>query len=248
VRPQITSDANLKIIGGRHPVVESALPKGDFAPNDLTLSKEGCRFMLLTGPNMSGKSTYLRQTGLIVLLAQMGSFVPAEAATLPLIDRIFTRVGAQDDVAGGRSTFMVEMNEAAHIVSQASSNSLLLIDEIGRGTSTFDGMAIAAALAEHIHDAIGAFTIFSTHYHELTQLPHQKPGMQNFNVAVEDQGDTIIFLHRVEPGPAPGSYGIHVAKMAGLPLSVSARAQALLERLESSGGRLTGKARQLQLF
>ncbi len=247
-RPEFNAGERLLIMAGRHPVVEAALPRGNFVPNDVALDKAGCRFMLLTGPNMAGKSTFLRQVGLTVLLAQTGSFVPAQMASLPLIDRVFTRVGAQDDLAGGRSTFMVEMHEAAQIVSEATANSLLLIDEVGRGTSTFDGMAIAAALAEHLHDAIGAFVIFSTHYHELTQLPRRKTGIQNFNVAVEDQGDTVVFLHRVEPGPAPGSYGIHVAKMAGLPPSIIERAEALLTALEKSGGNFEGRAKQLQLF
>lgn len=248
VRPSINSGDRLSIEGGRHPAVEPSVPKGSFVPNDTRFSRSACRFMLLTGPNMSGKSTYLRQVGLIVLLAQMGSFVPAKSASLPLVDRIFTRVGAQDDLAGGRSTFMVEMSEAANIVNHATGRSLLLIDEVGRGTSTFDGLAIAAALAEHLHDQIQAFTIFSTHYHELTQLPDQKSGMQNFNVAVTDEGDHVVFLHKVVPGAAPGSYGIHVAKMAGLPDSIIARASELLERLESSSEKRSGKAKPLQLF
>ena len=193
--------------------------------------------MILTGPNMSGKSSYLRQAAHIVLLAQIGAFVPAEAATIGLVDRIFTRIGASDEIARGQSTFMVEMVETANILHHATSRSLLILDEIGRGTSTYDGLAIAWAVTEYIHNHPGlrAKTLFATHYHELTDLAERLPHVVNFNVAVAEQGDKVIFLHKIAPGAADRSYGVHVAQLAGLPRPVVARAQEILADLEASG-------------
>jgi DNA mismatch repair protein MutS len=223
----------LRIQAGRHPVVETMMPREAFIPNDLTLDEDGW-IVILTGPNMAGKSTILRQVGLIQLMAQMGSFVPAEAADLPLCDRIFTRVGASDNLARGQSTFMVEMNETAAILHQATDQSLVLLDEIGRGTSTYDGVSIAWAVTEHLHEQVGARTIFATHYHELTQLGDLLPGVRNMNVAVRESGDVILFLRRLEAGGADRSYGIQVARLAGLPASVLARARLLLTSLEQA--------------
>lgn len=221
----------LIIKDGRHPVAEKTLGQHLFVPND-TLMDESSRFLLITGPNMAGKSTYMRQVALIVLLAQIGSFVPASSAQVPVVDRIFTRVGAFDDLYAGQSTFMVEMLETANILNNATKDSLIVIDEIGRGTATFDGMSIAKAVAEHMHVKIGARTLFATHYHELTSLPDKFKGIKNVNVSVKDKGEDIIFLHKIVDGPADKSYGIHVAKLAGLPQSVVSRAKEVYDTLE----------------
>jgi DNA mismatch repair protein MutS len=223
----------LRIQAGRHPVVETMMPREAFIPNDLVLDDTGW-IVILTGPNMAGKSTILRQVGLIQLMAQMGSFVPAAAADLPVCDRIFTRVGASDNLARGQSTFMVEMNETAAILHEATHRSLVLLDEIGRGTSTYDGVSIAWAVTEHLHEQVGARTIFATHYHELTQLGDLLPGVRNMNVAVRESGERILFLRRLEAGGADRSYGIQVARLAGLPSSVLARARLLLTSLEQA--------------
>ncbi|MCF2970359.1 DNA mismatch repair protein MutS [Synechococcus sp. Nb3U1] len=232
-RPHITQDRRLYIEGGRHPVVEKSLPSGLFVANSVDLgSPEGTDLMVLTGPNMSGKSTYLRQIGLIQILAQMGSFIPAERAELGLCDRVFTRVGAVDDLATGQSTFMVEMNETANILNHASERSLVLLDEIGRGTATFDGLSIAWAVAEYLATQVRARTLFATHYHEMNQLETLLPNVANFQVVVKELGDHIIFLHQVQPGGADRSYGIEVGRMAGLPKPVIERAKQVLELVE----------------
>jgi DNA mismatch repair protein MutS len=230
-RPQfrITNIA-LRITAGRHPVVEKTLGDFQFVPNDVELSdKQG--FLLITGPNMGGKSTYMRQTALICLMAQIGSFVPAKTAELSLIDRIFTRIGAMDDIYSGQSTFMVEMTETANILNNATDKSLIILDEIGRGTATFDGMSIAAAVAEYIHTKLKAKTLFATHYHEITQLADKHPGMKNINVTVREEGDKITFLHKIAAGPADRSYGIQVAKLAGLPEEVVKRSKEIYNTL-----------------
>jgi DNA mismatch repair protein MutS len=231
-RPEMTEHMGLTLTACRHPVVERMVPHGKFIPNDVQLD-DANRVMLLTGPNMAGKSTILRQVGLCVLLAQVGSFVPASAATIGVVDRIFTRVGASDNLNRGQSTFMVEMSETSAILHGATSRSLILLDEIGRGTSTYDGVAIAWGVTEHIHDRIGAKTIFATHYHELTQLTEELQHACNFNVAVREIGDDIVFLHHLAPGGADRSYGLHVARLAGLPDRVTVRAREILKLLES---------------
>ncbi|HJW88569.1 MAG TPA: DNA mismatch repair protein MutS, partial [Dehalococcoidia bacterium] len=232
-RPEIDDGYVVDIRGGRHPVVERLL-EGEFVPNDTLLSRQDCQLIILTGPNMAGKSTYLRQVGLIVLLAQIGSFVPAERAKIGLVDRLFTRVGLYDEISAGRSTFMVEMVETAHILHQATPRSLILLDEIGRGTSTYDGLAIARAVAEfiHSHPALGARTIFATHFHEMVDLARYLPRARNFNVAVSEEGGKVVFLRRVIPGGADKSYGIHVAELAGLPRAITSRAREILKELE----------------
>jgi DNA mismatch repair protein MutS len=234
VRPLLNDGREINIKQGRHPVVERAVES--FVPNDISLSNEDAQLIVLTGPNMSGKSTYLRQVALIVLLAQVGSFVPAEAAIIGVVDRIFTRIGARDDLAAGQSTFMVEMVETANILNNATPRSLLILDEIGRGTSTYDGLSIARAVAEYIHNAsgLGAKTVFATHFHEMTQLAGYLPRVQNFNVAVVEEGGKVIFLHRIVPGGVDKSYGIHVAQLAGLPRPVIHRAREVLDELETS--------------
>ena len=239
VRPTLADSGLLEIKAGRHPVVERFLSGGEFVPNDTLLSCNDAQIVVLTGPNMAGKSTYLRQTALIALMAQMGSFVPADAAIVGLVDRIFTRVGLQDDLATGQSTFMVEMIETAHILHNATSRSLLILDEIGRGTSTYDGMAIARAVIEYIHNhpRLGARTLFATHYHELVEMALYLPRVRNCNVAVAEEGGTVVFLHRIAPGGADKSYGIHVAQLAGLPRPVVHRAREVLAELESADGR-----------
>ena len=237
VRPEFGEDRRLAIRGGRHAVVEAALGPGRFVPNDCVLEDE-TRILLLTGPNMSGKSTYLRQVALIALMAQAGSFVPAETAELPLFDRIFTRIGAHDDLAAGHSTFMVEMVETAQILHRATERSLVILDEVGRGTSTFDGMAIARAALEFL-DARPEGpprTLFATHYHELTAVAEELGSADNAHVAVHDEGGEVVFEHRIEPGPSDRSYGIHVARLAGLPASVVERARTLLDELEGDPG------------
>jgi DNA mismatch repair protein MutS len=244
VRPIVHTGYRLDIRGGRHPVVETMMPREAFIPND-TLLDEGARVAILTGPNMAGKSTLLRQVGLIQLLAQVGSFVPAAAAELPVCNRIFTRVGASDNLVRGQSTFMVEMHETAAILHGATARSLVLLDEIGRGTATYDGVSIAWAVTEQLHEAAGCKTIFATHYHELTQLADLLPAVVNFNVAAKEVGDDIVFLHRVQKGGADRSYGIQVARLAGVPERVVARAREILRELEGShSGGGTGLGRR----
>ncbi len=241
VRPELSNEDTLEIRNGRHPVVEQ-MPLVDadglataFVPNDVTMSKEAL-IHLITGPNMSGKSTFLRQVALIVLMAQIGSFVPADSARIGLVDRIFTRIGAQDEIHAGQSTFMVEMVETAAILSQSTPRSLLILDEVGRGTSTYDGLAIARAVVEYIHNnpKIRAKTLFATHYHELTELAKYLPHVHNYNVAVAEEGDRVIFLHKIVPGGADRSYGIHVAQIAGIPKAVIDRANEILKELEGN--------------
>jgi DNA mismatch repair protein MutS len=250
-RPNITGDRTLQIDAGRHPVVEQSLPAGFFVPNSLAMSPDP-DLIILTGPNASGKSCYLRQTGLIQLMAQVGSFVPAQAAQLGICDRIFTRVGAVDDLATGQSTFMVEMNETANILNHATPKSLVLLDEIGRGTATFDGLSIAWAVAEHLASVIRARTIFATHYHELNELASLLPNIANFQVTVKELPDQIIFLHQVQPGGADRSYGIEAGRLAGLPASVIQRAKQVMGQIEKHshiavglrGGTTKGKAKE----
>lgn len=236
VRPTVDEGDGLHIVQGRHPVVERLDLSGGFIPNDTHLDRATSRLHILTGPNMAGKSTYLRQVALITLMAQMGSFVPATEARLGLVDRIFTRVGASDNLAGGQSTFMVEMTESAHILNCATSRSLILLDEIGRGTSTYDGLSIAWSIAEYIQDPqrLGARTLFATHYHEMTQLESLREGITNYCVAVQERDGKVLFLRRIIPGGADRSYGIHVAQLAGLPDPVIERAKAVLAQLEAS--------------
>ena len=233
-RPEVNAGVQLSIRAGRHPLVERSLPAGAFVSNDLELDPEGAQIIILTGPNMAGKSTYLRQAAMIVLLAQCGSFVPAERAVIGLADRVFTRVGAHDDISAGMSTFMVEMTETAYILNHATRSSLVIFDEVGRGTSTYDGVSIAQAVVEHLHDApkLGCRTLFATHYHELTALAERLPRVRNERVEVLEEGDSVSFLHRVVPGGADRSYGIHVAAVAGLPAGVIARARQVLGELE----------------
>ncbi|MFW6193319.1 MAG: DNA mismatch repair protein MutS, partial [Gemmatimonadota bacterium] len=232
VRPEVHDGYRLEIEGGRHPVVEELMAREDFIPNDVVLDRDGF-VMVLTGPNMSGKSTVLRQVGLVVLLAQIGSFVPADGARIGLCDRIFTRVGASDNLVRGQSTFMVEMTETATILNQATGRSLVLLDEIGRGTSTYDGVSIAWAVTEFLHEVVGARTIFATHYHELVELSDRLDGVVAANVAVREVGDGIVFLRRLEPGGCDRSYGVHVARLAGVPGPVVERARAVLHELEA---------------
>ena len=234
VKPTLTNDDVIDIKGGRHPIVEQSIGRDNFVPNDAYLCNKDNQLIILTGPNMSGKSTYLRQVALIILLAQMGSFVPADSAHIGIVDRIFTRIGAQEDLAAGQSTFMVEMTEAANILNNATPRSFIILDEIGRGTSTYDGLSIAWAVAEFIHNhpKLGAKTLFATHYHELVDLADILPRVKNFNVAVAEKGDRVIFLHKIVPGGTDKSYGIHVAQLAGLPKSVVVRAQEVLAELE----------------
>ncbi|WP_437537180.1 DNA mismatch repair protein MutS [Sorangium sp. So ce726] len=259
VRPHVTAGEALAIRDGRHPVVERYAAAGHFVPNDTRLDLSGERLWLITGPNMAGKSTLMRQVALIVVLAQMGSYVPAREAEIGLVDRILSRVGASDNVARGESTFMVEMRETAEILRDATRRSLVILDEIGRGTSTYDGLAIAWAVAEHLFDAIGCRALFATHYHELTELSARAPGIANHSVAAREHGDDVIFLHKLEAGPASRSYGVAVARLAGVPESVLARARAILATLESGAalpggkhaslrGRTRGGAAQLDLF
>jgi DNA mismatch repair protein MutS len=233
-RPEVNAGVRLSIKGGRHPLVERGLPAGVFVANDLELDPDSEQIVILTGPNMAGKSTYLRQAAVIVLLAQCGSFVPADRAVVGLADRIFTRIGAHDDITAGMSTFMVEMTETANIINHATRSSLVILDEVGRGTSTYDGVSIAQAVVEHLHDSpkLGCRTLFATHYHELTALAERLPRVRNQRVEVLEDGDTVRFLHRVVPGGADRSYGIHVAALAGLPSGVIARARQVLAELE----------------
>lgn len=234
-RPKLNPPGAIRIREGRHPVLDQHLAGEKFVPNDVALDHGENRLIVLTGPNMAGKSTYLRQTALLVLLAQVGSYVPAAAAEIGLVDRIFTRVGASDDLSRGQSTFLVEMNETANIIHHATPQSLVILDEIGRGTSTYDGLSIAWSVAEHLHDQIGALTLFATHYHELTEMAVTHPGAKNYTVAVREWNDEIIFLHRIVPGAADRSYGIQVARLAGLPAEIIERAKEILGRLEAGG-------------
>jgi DNA mismatch repair protein MutS len=257
-RPDVNDSTVLDIAGGRHPVIERLLPPGEkYTANDVHMDTASDQILIITGPNMSGKSSFLRQTGLIVLLAQIGSYVPAKSASVGIVDRIFTRVGASDNISAGESTFLVEMHEAAHIVNTATSRSLILLDEVGRGTSTFDGISIAWSLTEYLHEKVGARTLFATHYHELNELAELFPRIRNFKVDVREYGDRVVFLHRVTAGFADHSYGIHVAKMAGLPDEVTDRARSILKNLEGSdlsvrGGKTKGRIRgaeiQMTLF
>ncbi|MEA3459381.1 MAG: DNA mismatch repair protein MutS, partial [Chloroflexota bacterium] len=254
VRPILSGDDEIEIKAGRHPVVELTQPEEPFVPNDIHLSPEE-RILVITGPNLSGKSTFIRQVALIVLMAQMGSFVPADEARIGLVDRIFTRIGAQDQIWAGQSTFLVEMVETANILHHATNRSLLILDEIGRGTSTYDGISIAWAVVEYIHNhpRLKARTLFATHYHELTALARMLPRVRNYNVAVAEEGGEVVFLRKVVPGGADKSYGIHVARLAGLPRTVIHRAEEILEELErESRAPIAPKgvveARQLPLF
>ena len=252
VRPQVTAERLLQIQEGRHPVVEANLPGGAFVPNSLHLSREGTSFVLLTGPNMAGKSTFLRQCALIVLLAQVGSFVPAAAARIGVVDNIFCRVGATDNLARGESTFLVEMSETANILRGATADSLVIMDEVGRGTGTNDGLAIAWAVLEHMLEKVRAFTLFATHYHQLTALQH--PALANFSMAVLERDGKIVFLKQVRAGPTDNSYGIHAAELAGVPEEVIRKAEKLLDALEDRRGgapsqtRVRPAARQAELF
>ena len=250
-RPDVNRSASIDIVDGRHPVIELSVKEEDFVPNDIHLDSEKQQLMIITGPNMAGKSTILRQTALIVLMAQMGSFVPASSAVIGLVDRIFTRVGASDDLARGQSTFMVEMNETANILRHVTPKSLVILDEIGRGTSTYDGLSIAWAVAEALHDmgGVGVRTLFATHYHELTELVTSKQRVKNFNIAVREWNDKIVFLRKLVPGGASRSYGIQVAQIAGLPEKVIKRALEILHNLEGTELDETGRsplARTLQ--
>jgi DNA mismatch repair protein MutS len=235
-RPRLDDSRVLKIGEGRHPVLEATHAAGTFVPNDTDLDPPARRLALLTGPNMAGKSTYIRQVALLVLLAQIGSYVPAREARIGLVDRIFTRVGAADDISRGASTFMVEMVETANILHHATPKSLVILDEVGRGTSTYDGLALAWAIAEDLRDRIGCRALFATHYHQMTDLAEAGPGVLNLRVAVREWGDEIVFLHRIEPGGTDRSYGLHVGRLAGLPKAVLARARDLLARLEQDAG------------
>ncbi len=250
-RPSLepAQSGEIEIIGGRHPVVEvqELMRTSDrFVPNDLYLNSTSHAILVLTGPNMGGKSTYLRQTALILLMAQMGSFVPARSARLSLVDRIFTRIGASDNLARGRSTFMVEMTETAAILHTATPRSLVLLDEIGRGTATHDGLAIAWAAIEYLHARTRARTLFATHYHELTELADRLSGVKNFHVSAKETGSGVVFLRKVEEGPADRSYGIEVAKLAGLPAEVIARAREVLHEHETAEHALSGSVAEDQ--
>ena len=245
-RPTVDDGLVLEVIDGRHPVIEALLPDGSFVPNDCRLDPDAEQLVLITGPNMAGKSTYMRQIAQIALLAQIGSFVPAKSARIGICDRVFTRVGAADNLARGDSTFMVEMRETAAILAKATRRSLVVLDEVGRGTSTFDGVSIAWAVAEHLHDAIGARTLFATHYHELVALADSRPRVRNVSVAVREHKGEIVFLRRVVPGGANRSYGIDVARLAGLPPKVIARARDIMGKLE--GGNQLGSTPQLSLL
>lgn len=247
VRPKLDHGNAIRVINGRHPVVERVLNAGNYVPNDVEFSNDDTRVMVLTGPNMAGKSTYIRQVAIITLMAQVGCFVPASEATIGIVDRIFTRVGLQDDLATGQSTFMVEMVEMAAILNQATPRSLVILDEIGRGTSTYDGLSIARSIIEHIHNdpRLGCKTLFATHYHELTRLAASLPGVRNCSVAVTEEGNRVVFLHKIVPGGADKSYGVHVAQLAGLPQGVVNRAWEVLADLESQS--LNGGGRKMRV-
>jgi len=233
VRPTLFDEPILEIRDGRHPVLDQTLPPGTFVPNDIVLGEDVGFLWLITGPNMSGKSTFIRQTALLTLMTHIGSFLPAKSAKVGITDRIFTRVGASDELSRGHSTFMVEMTEAANILNNATNRSLIILDEIGRGTSTYDGVSLAWAITEHLHDEIGARALFATHYHELAQLAESLPGLRNYNVQVREITDDVIFLHKIAQGSATKSYGIHVARLAGVPEWVLKRANGILTELEA---------------
>ena len=238
VRPELNNNGEIKIVDGRHPVVERLMEKEIFVPNNTNLNNTDERMIIITGPNMAGKSTYMRQVALLVLMTQIGSFIPARQASVCPVDKIFTRVGASDDLATGQSTFMVEMNEVAQILKYATKNSLIILDEVGRGTSTFDGMSIAHAVMEYIHDRIKAKTLFATHYHQLIALENVLSGVKNYSVAVKERGKDIIFLRRIVPGGTDRSYGVHVARLAGLPKKVLERSEELLKEYDNDNGRV----------
>jgi len=249
IRPVLSQDGRIQVKSGRHPVVEKSLQNVRFVPNDINMDNDKARFAIITGPNMGGKSTYMRQTAILVIMAQMGSFIPADEARIGIVDRIFTRVGASDDLAAGQSTFMVEMLELAKIINSASRDSLVILDEIGRGTSTYDGLSIAQAASEFIHDKIGSKTLFATHYHELTRLAKEYMGIFNLSVSVVESGENVTFLKKVLPGKADKSYGIHVAKLAGVPNKVISRAYDILAGLEKDESKHTGiDFQQMSLF
>ena len=233
-RPDLNIDGKIEIRDGRHPLVEKILTTNLFVPNDTNISPNRCALMIITGPNMAGKSTYMRQVALLTLMTQAGSFIPAANANICPVDRIFTRIGASDDLVSGQSTFMVEMNEVAQILNYATDKSLIILDEVGRGTSTFDGMSIARAVIEYIDKKIRAKTLFATHYHELTDLAETSARIENFSVAVKERGNEVIFLRRIKLGGADKSYGIQVAKLAGLPKSVMKRAEEILKSMENA--------------
>lgn len=253
VRPRVDDRCGIEIRDGRHAVVERVLRNELFVPNDVSLNRESRRILMITGPNMAGKSTYMRQVALIVLMAQIGSFVPAGEARIGVVDRIFTRIGAADDLVGGQSTFMIEMSEVAGILYGATEKSLVLLDEVGRGTSTFDGISIARSVVEHLYDKVGALTMFATHYHELTDMASRYPAVMNLATAVKERGEDIVFLHKVIPGSVDHSYGIQVARLAGLPRRVIERSRDILATLEASGSSVRETAatitdEQMQLF
>jgi DNA mismatch repair protein MutS len=232
VRPVLVEEPILEVRDGRHPVLDQTLPPGTFVPNDVLLGPETGRFWLITGPNMAGKSTFIRQVATLTLMAHLGSFVPAREALVGIADRIFTRVGASDELSRGQSTFMVEMTETANILNNATPRSLVVLDEIGRGTSTYDGVSLAWAVAEHLHDKIGCRTLFATHYHELIDLEKTLTRLKNLSVSVREWKEEVLFLHQIVEGGADRSYGIHVARLAGVPMSVLLRAQQVLDQLE----------------
>ena len=236
VRPELNNRGEIRIDEGRHPVVERLLEKEIFVPNNCQLNNDDERMIVITGPNMAGKSTYMRQVALLVLMTQMGSFIPARQANICPVDKIFTRVGASDDLATGQSTFMVEMNEVAQILHSATKNSLIILDEVGRGTSTFDGMSIARAVMEYIHSKIKAKTLFATHYHQLIGLEKELSGVKNYSVAVKERGKDIVFLRRIVSGGTDRSYGVHVARLAGLPKKVLDRAEEILAEYDNDNG------------
>jgi DNA mismatch repair protein MutS len=242
-RPTLVDEPLLSIRDGRHPVLDALMPAGTFVPNDVDLAPDGPSVLVITGPNMAGKSTFIRQVALLSLMAQMGSFVPARSATIGIADRIFARVGASDDLARSQSTFMVEMTESARILHGATARSLVILDEIGRGTSTYDGLSLAWAIVEHLHDRVGCRTLFATHYHELTELAGTLPRVANLNVAVREWDEQVVFLHKIVAGAADKSYGIHVARLAGVPRPVIERAKQVLARLEDEALEGEGRAR-----
>jgi DNA mismatch repair protein MutS len=242
-RPEVLEEGVIQIQDGRHPVLDQTIIEERFVPNDTELNHAEQQIVLITGPNMAGKSTFIRQVALLTLLAHTGSFVPATAARIDLVDRIFTRIGASDDLSRGQSTFMVEMSETANILNNATQRSLIILDEIGRGTSTFDGLSLAWSIAEHLHNQIGAKTLFATHYHELTELATRLPRVKNYNVAVREWNDQIIFLRKIVPGGTDKSYGIQVARLAGVPRPVLDRAKEILGNLEESELTPAGRAR-----